>query len=334
MERSTPLRLALAFALVVLTAATSVQAKPEARLTVQVLTRDGRILQGAPSALSIQVASDGANRTLALDQVLSFHSAAPPTESESGRIIAGLAAVTGPDRKASEAAVSDLTDLGLPVLTPLLAAYKDTDAREPNPLYRLFGRIMPAGADAADRTLDLLRLPGGEILRGRFTTTETLTLTLSGTVKATIPFPQIRRLAVRQEEVERTFEVHSLRHCTYIAFLDTGITLSPDSRLESHASGFVRLDFNEDGWACGPDGLKKPLPGKRLMQEGFLWGTLLGRVGAGGERWIAGSHAVKTGLPAGRLYFVVNDNEHWQNNIGAYRVRLKVTHAYNLGEPQ
>jgi hypothetical protein len=31
---------------------------------------------------------------------------------------------------------------------------------------------------------------------------------------------------------------------------------------------------------------------------------------------------------------VINDNEHWQNNIGSYRVRLRATNAYDVGEPQ
>ena len=61
---------------------------------------------------------------------------------------------------------------------------------------------------------------------------------------------------------------------------------------------------------------------------------MLGRVGAGGERWFVGSHCERTGLGEGHLYFVINDNEHWQNNIGGYRVRLRVTDVYDIGDPR
>jgi hypothetical protein len=61
---------------------------------------------------------------------------------------------------------------------------------------------------------------------------------------------------------------------------------------------------------------------------------VLGRVGVAGERWFAGKHLEKADVGAGRLYFAVNDNEHWQNNIGSYRARIAVTDAYDLGEAQ
>jgi hypothetical protein len=40
------------------------------------------------------------------------------------------------------------------------------------------------------------------------------------------------------------------------------------------------------------------------------------------------------GLAAGRWQMAVNDNRHWQNNVGAFRVTLTVTNAYDLGEAQ
>jgi hypothetical protein len=134
--------------------------------------------------------------------------------------------------------------------------------------------------------------------------------------------------------VERSFELQALRHCTYVSWLDTGVATTPTSRLQADSAGYVRLSFDEDGWSSDPDGIETPLPGKRKLQEGFRWGVVLGRIGASGERWLAGKHVEKSALGAGRLFFAVNDNEHWQNNIGAYRVRLKVTDAYDVGEPQ
>ncbi len=95
----------------------------------------------------------------------------------------------------------------------------------------------------------------------------------------------------------------------------------------------MRLSFDEDGWATDPDGIKEPLPGKRKLQEGFRWGSVLGRVGPTGDRWFVGKHLDKSDFQPGRLYFVINDNEHWQNNIGSFRVELTVTHAYDLAEP-
>jgi hypothetical protein len=39
-------------------------------------------------------------------------------------------------------------------------------------------------------------------------------------------------------------------------------------------------------------------------------------------------------LGEGRLYLAINDNSHWQNNIGSFRVKLRVTDAYDVGDPQ
>ena len=36
----------------------------------------------------------------------------------------------------------------------------------------------------------------------------------------------------------------------------------------------------------------------------------------------------KSALGEGRLYVVINDNEHWQNNVGSYRLKLSVTDAF------
>src|SRR3954447_22188653 len=96
---------------------------------------------------------------------LSFHSGVAPSEKEKELIRAGLAAIQGSDRAARDAAVEELTAIGVPVITPLLAALKDTDQHEPRPLYRLFERVMPSYADGPDRTLSLVRLENGKAIR-------------------------------------------------------------------------------------------------------------------------------------------------------------------------
>ena len=60
----------------------------------------------------------------------------------------------------------------------------------------------------------------------------------------------------------------------------------------------------------------------------------MGRIGAGGEVVFLGKHASKTGLGAGRLMLAVNDNKHWQNNVGTFYVTMTVTDAYDLGDAQ
>src|SRR3954453_2610764 len=96
---------------------------------------------------------------------LSFHSGVAPSEKEKERIRVGIAAIQGSDRAARDAAVEELTAIGVPVVSPLLAALKDTDQHEPKPLYRLFERLMPSYADGFDRTLSLLRLENGKAVR-------------------------------------------------------------------------------------------------------------------------------------------------------------------------
>jgi hypothetical protein len=297
-------------------------------------TTDGHLLEGrltAPAVLAFAV--DGAQRQVPVADVLSLQFGAPASEREAARIDKDLAALGAADLKAAEAAAEELTDIGLPVLTPLLRSYVDTDAHEPDLRYRLFARIVPGRADARDRTLDLLRLADGSALRGRLSPCE-LRIESPLRAPAALPSAAVRSLAVRRARVEHTFELQALHDCTYVGFVDSGVAVTPLTQVRADAEGFVRLSFDEDGWATDPDGIKEPLPGKRKLQEGFRWGAVLGRVGVLGERWFAGRHVDKNGLGNGRLYFVVNDNEHWQNNIGSYRVHLVATDAYDLGEPR
>jgi hypothetical protein len=294
---------------------------------------DGSEREGLLGDESLRVRVGAAVRVLPVHEVRSVHLAAATSVHEAEVLASGLQALAASSGKQVEAATEALVDLGLPVLSPLLDSYQDTDAHEPDPRYRLYERILPVGADALDRTLDLVRLADGTTLRGHLLTEELHLRTGAGALVA-VPLATIRRIAVRQAEVVRAFELQALHDCTYVGFVDTGLVVKPTSSLRAECDGFVRLSFAEDGWATGPDGLLDTLPGKRKLQEGFRWGAVLGRVGAGGERWFVGSHCERAGLGEGRLYFVINDNEHWQNNIGSYRVRLRVTDVYDIGDPR
>jgi len=94
----------------------------------------------------------------------------------------------------------------------------------------------------------------------------------------------------------------------------------------------VRLSWDTDSWASDANGLTKPgSPAyKSNLIDGFPFGALVGRVGSGGEVFMVGKKAVKTGLGAGRLQLGVNDNKHWQNNLGTFTVALTATDAYDL----
>ena len=112
---------------------------------VQLLTRDGKRLEGSLTTVSLDVATGGKVRKIALRDLLSVAFGAPAGPSEQAQITADIAVVSAnTDKAARERAVGELTDIGLPVLTPLLDTYKDTDMHEPYPLYRLFARIVPA----------------------------------------------------------------------------------------------------------------------------------------------------------------------------------------------
>jgi hypothetical protein len=267
--------------------------------------------------------------------LLSFHSGAAPSEKEKERISQGITAIQASDRGARDAAVEELTAIGVPVLSPLLAVFKDTDQHEPRPLYRLFERLMPSTADGPDRSLSLLRFENGKATRVALPTGSLEIRKKDGT-KADLPWESIRSLAVRKKLVHRTMKVHSLRHCTQIEYLDTGVVLTPASKADLLTEGFVRLSWNEDGWATDADGLKKPgSPAyKTNLVGGHPFGALVGRIGAKGDVFFVGKKASKTGLPAGRLSLAVNDNAHWQNNLGTYTVTLTATDAYDLGDAQ
>ncbi|MBL8219721.1 MAG: hypothetical protein JNL62_10850 [Bryobacterales bacterium] len=298
---------------------------------VLIRTTEGITVEGETSLATVKLGST----TLKIDQILSVHNAAEPSAAESAKIDAGLTAIQGTDRKARDLAVEELTNIGVPVLTPLLKIYKDTDQHEPRPLYRLFERVMPSYADGFDRGLSVVRLRNGDALRGALGGGSVEVRKADGS-KETFDWGKIRVLAVRQRVVKRVIPVHSLKHCQQIEYLDTGVVLSSGSKMDSTAKGFARLSWNADVWACDPDGLKKPAGGNYTSNlfDGQPFGALIGRVGAGGQVFFVGTKASKTGLPAGRLMLAVNDNRHWQNNLGTYTVTMTVSEAYDLGDAQ
>lgn len=303
-------------------------------VTVWVLTKDGQNIEGPAELIPFQIETEGKVRDLAPGDVLTIVTAGAASESERVKITADLATVNAnTDKAACEAGEAELTDIGLPVMSPLLAVYKDTDRHEPQPLFRLFAKIMPGYADRLDRTLDLVRLSNGETLRGHVTGGDMQITTAGGSVS--VPYANVRRLAVRRRTIDRTFDVDALRHCTPIEFLDSGVGVSQASRIEETAQGVVRLSFDIDGWASDADGIKVPGPNyKTNLVDGYPFGALVGKTGPAGTRWLAGRHVQKSNFSRGRLYFAVNDNGHWQNNLGSFRVHLHATDAYDLGDAQ
>jgi hypothetical protein len=293
--------------------------------TVQVLGKDGQLREVNTPLKAIRVDT----RTIPIGQILSVHSAERASAGETERIQRAIPLLVAADQKTSDrvqrdAATAELVAIGLPVMTPLLLTYKDTDQHEPRPLYRLFERIIPSHADGLDRSLSLIRLTNGESIRGKVQPFD----------EGGLNWANIRRLAVKQRSVSRNVDVHSLMHCTRIEWFDTGIGVAEGSKVDSTASGFTRLSWETDGWATDPNGLQKPGPNyKTNLVDGHPFGALVGRVGAG-EMFFLGTKASKTGLAAGRLQLAINDNAHWQNNLGRYKVRLTVTDAYDLGDPQ
>jgi hypothetical protein len=302
---------------------------------VLIRTADGTQVEGQTQLHAVKIESEGKTAEWRLSQILSIHNGAAASDFEAERITAGLAAIQGADRKARDQAVEELTAIGVPALTPLLKTLKDTDQHEPRPLYRLFERLIPSYADGFDRTLSLVRLPNGGAVRGKLPDGSVELRTADGG-KVALPWSKIRSLAVCQKLVRRSTPLHSLRHCTQVEYLDTGVVLTAASKVDSSTRGFVRLSWDVDSWASDADGLKKPgSPAyKSNLIDGHPFGALVGRVSAKGEVFFLGKKAAKTGLPAGRLGLAVNDNPHWQNNVGSYSVILTATEAYDLGDAQ
>ncbi len=295
--------------------------------TVLIQKTDGAWVEGKTDARTVQLGT----QKIAITQVLSVQNGAAASASEQARIQAGLAAIQGSERAPRDQAVEDLTTLGIPVVTPLLEAYKDTDQHEPRPLYRLFERVMPSIADGFDRSQSLVRLRGGALQRGALGAGS---ITVDG---KKIDWNEIRFLAVRQRLVERaSAQVHSLKHSTQIEYWDSGIIGTAASTMDVVAKGFSRLSWKDDGWATDPNGLTKPgSPAyKSNLWDGHPFGALVAKVGATGEVFFVGKAFHKTVPKAGRIQFAINDNKHWQNNIGTYTVSVKVTDAYDAGEAQ
>jgi hypothetical protein len=309
-------------------------ARPE---TVQILDKEGKVVEGATALPGFKVNIKGSVRSIALSDVLSVHNGEPASASETARIQSGLAAiqaykaeaVQSEARRNRDAAVEDLVSIGLPVVTPLLQALKDTDQHEPRALYRLFERVLPGEADQLDRDASLIRLASGELVRGKI---ERFALEVGG---QKVEWSNTRRLAVRRRTVVRSVDLHSLRHCTQIEYLDTAVVVTAGSEVKINAKGLVRLSFDIDGWASDADGLKIPGPNyKTNLVDGFPFGAVVGRFNAKGEVILVGADFSRKGLPPGRLYLAVNDNPHWQNNIGSFHVRLQATDAYDVGGAQ
>ena len=305
--------------------------------TVQILNKDGKAIEGLTALAGFTVNVNGSTRKIVLADVLSVHNGEPASPSETARIQSGLAAiqaykaegVQSEARRNRDAATEDLASIGLPVVTPLLQALKDTDQHEPRALYRLFERLLPSEADQLDREASLIRLASGELVRGKI---ESFPFEIGG---QKLEWSNTRRLAVRRRTVVRNVELHSLRHSTQIEYLDAALIVTAGSTVNVNAKGFVRLSFDIDGWASDANGLKVPGPNyKTNLVDGFPFGAIVGRVNAAGAVILIGADFSRKGLTPGRLYFAVNDNPHWQNNIGAFRVSLQATDAYDVGGAQ
>jgi hypothetical protein len=313
--------------------------------TVQVLLKDGKRIEGPAKAIAI----DAAGRKVTLRSLLSLHNGAPADGEELKRIEEHLAAIAKddalgapkpgsppsigtPSRAARDAAIDELTAIGLPVVSPLLALYKDTDQHEPRPLYRLYARLVPNGLDQIERTDSLVRLSSGEAFRAKVAD---FTLSLAG---QNVAWSSIRRLAVRQARVEKRADLEALQHCTQLEYLDTGLELGADSILTVSAKGLIRNAFNQDGWASDAGGLKVPGPNyKTNLVDGHPFGAVVARIGNGEVQRIGASFNGKpNGTPngTGRFRLAVNDNRHWQNNVGAFKVTITATKAYDLGDPR
>jgi hypothetical protein len=303
--------------------------------TVQILDKDGKATEGLTALAGFTVNVNGSARKIVLADVLSVHNGEPASPGETARIQAGLAAiqaykaegVQSEARRNRDAATEDLASIGLPVVTPLLRALKDTDQHEPRALYRLFERLLPSEADQPDREASLIRLASGELIRGKI---GSFPFEIGG---KKLEWSNTRRLAVRRRTVARHVELHSLRHSTQIEYLDAAVIVTAASLVNVKAKGFVRLSFDIDGWASDGNGLKVPGPNyKTNLVDGFPFGAIVGRVNAAGAVTLIGADFSRKGLPPGRLYLAVNDNPHWQNNVGAFRVSLQATDAYDVGD--
>jgi hypothetical protein len=302
---------------------------------VLIRTVEGTQVEGVTLSRGFSAQRDGRTYETKLAGLLSLHNGMPASGFEAGRITQGIAAIQGTDRAARDLAVEELTAIGLPVITPLLKAYKDTDQHEPRPLYRLFERLIPSYADGPDRTLSLVRVKGGDAYRAKIADW-TIDIQTAAGEKISLPWSKIRSLAVRQKSVERSMQAHSLRHSTQIEYLDTGVALTDSSKVNIVARGFVRLSWDTDSWASDADGLKVPgSPAyKSNLWDGQPFGALVGRVGAAGPVFFLGKQATVGGKGAGRLGLAVNDNAHWQNNVGTFYVKMSASDAYDLGDAQ
>ena len=303
---------------------------------VLIRTVDGAQVEGITVSSGFSIEREtGQKSEVKLAGLLSLHNGMQASDFEAERITQGIAAIQGTDRAARDLAVEELTAIGLPVITPLLKAYKDTDQHEPRPLYRMFERIIPSYADGPDRTLSLIRIKSGDAFRAKVSD-GTIDIKTAAGDNVSLPWSKIRTLAVRQRAVARSMEAHSLRHSTQIEYLDTGVGLTESSKVNIAARGFVRLSWDTDSWASDADGLKVPGAAsyKSNLVDGHPFGALVGRVGAGGTVFFVGKKATVSGKGAGRLRLAVNDNAHWQNNIGSFLVKMSASDAYDLGDAQ
>jgi hypothetical protein len=304
-------------------------------------TTDGRDIFATTTDAGITIAGKEGPREIPFGELLSLHTAHAPSEHEATVIEEHLAQIGREKifKEDLEYSLDVLTEIGLPLQTPLLERLTDDDGirSSSSPRYRLYSRIMPRRADGLDRTLDMARLKGGEIMRADLVDRAITVTPLAGDESEpaspiTLEAGQIRRLAVMQKSITREVELDSLRHCLFVGFMDTGVFVTPESSLTADAEGFIRIDFQGDGWATDPDGIHVPPPTKRPLNEGFRWGAILGRVGPAGQYWFVGKHVEKEDLTTGRLYFVINESHHWENNIGSFRMKIVVKNGFDVGE--
>src|SRR5262245_19846854 len=86
---------------------------------VLIRTTDGAAFEAETTLANVKLQNAAGTTVVKLDQILSVHNAIAATQLETTRIDTGFVAIQAADRKARDIAVEELTNIGLPVLTPL-----------------------------------------------------------------------------------------------------------------------------------------------------------------------------------------------------------------------
>jgi hypothetical protein len=255
--------------------------------------------------------------------------------------IARLASPSFRDREAAEKTLLGFKELAVPALRRTVKGSDPEQVRRAESVLAQLIATLPEDRVAV-KDMDTLRTAEFTV-RGRLEQ-PTIRVRSRQFGDATLRLDQlksVKALFVGNVNTEFTLEAAKYARPGWATWLDTGVEVSPEARLEIVVVGMIDQWSQTPGqYMAGPNGTQAVAPGAPAVVPakggaappgppggGKQWqsGSVIGKVGAAGVPFLVGANYREAKAPArGRLYLIIAPSNWNNDSTGSYKVRVRV----------